>query len=205
MESRELLRLALAGATLAAGTVFAAGAVAAPAAAAVTYDPDTKAGFVGRGDVQRAFGWTDAELAETASGVAFDQDFWTDDTYAVGCGPRTFPAVHHREFGRFELIGTVVRHGSRGSASGYGGMLTGFRITGARSGISSTSVAPAAGQPCPQAGPAITAVRLVSTTVGWALSARSGARSRGLLHRAQTRQTPMAARPIPGVHATGKM
>jgi hypothetical protein len=202
MESRGLLRLALAGATtLAAGTLLAA-----PAAAAVTYDPGTKAGFVGGEDVRKAFGWSDAELAKRASGVAFEQDFWTDDSYAVACGARTYPAVHHREFGRFELVGAVMRGGSRGAASGYGRAVTGFRITGARSGISGTSVAPAAGQPCPQAGPAITAVRLVSTTVGWGLSARSSARSRELLRRETVKPlSGMAARPIPGVHATGKM
>jgi hypothetical protein len=203
VKPRGLARPAIAAATLLAGTVFAA-----PAAAAVTYDPGTKAGFVGSGDVRRAFGWSAAQLAAQASGVAFDQDFWTDDTYAVGCGPRTFPVVHHREFGRFELIGAVVRQGPRGTASGYGGTPAGFRITGARSGISGTSVAPAAGQPCPQAGPAITSARLVSTTAGWALSVRSGARSRELMHRAvshQARQAQMAARPIPGVRATGKM
>jgi hypothetical protein len=116
--------------------------------------------------------------------VGFDQDFWADDQYTVACGPRTFPVVHHREFGRFELVDTVVRERQRGATKGYSGTLTGFRITGARSGISGTSVAPAAGQPCPQAGPAITAVRLVSTTVGWALSVRSGTQSRELLHRA---------------------
>jgi hypothetical protein len=182
MDSRGL-RLALAGAALAAGTLAAVG-VAAPAAAAVSYDPGTKSGFAGRADVQRAFGWTDTELARYASGVSFEQDFWTDDTYSVACGPRTFPVVHHREFGRFELIDTVVRRGGHRTATGYAGTLTGFRITGARSGISGTSVAPAIGQPCPQAGPPITAVRLVSTTVGWGLTVRSGRRSHELLRQA---------------------
>jgi hypothetical protein len=168
--------LALAGATLAA---FTGAFVAAPASAAVTYDPSTKAGLVGGGDVRRAFGWTTAQLAARASGVSFDQDFWTDDTYAVTCGPRTFPVVHHREFGRFEL--NVVLKRRRGAATGYAGTPTGFRITGARSGISGTSVAPAAGQPCPSGAGATTATRLVSTTTGWALSAHSGAESRQLL------------------------
>lgn len=176
MNSRGLSRsLALAGVTLAAITL-----TAAPAAAAVSYDPGSKIGFAGREDVRRAFGWSDAELAHRASGVSFEQDFWTDDTYAVTCGAKTFPVVHHREFGRFDLADTVVRGGKR-TPAGYGGRLTGFRITGARSGISGTSVAPAAGQPCPRKGPAITAVRLVSTATGWTLSVRSGARSRELL------------------------
>jgi hypothetical protein len=161
---------------------------AAPASAAVRYDPERKTGFVDAADVRRAFGWTDAKLAARASTIVFDHDFWTDDNYTVACGRKPFPVVHHRVFGRFELAAVVTRTAGRGSRAGYGsgGRLTGFRLTGARFGISGTSVAPAAGQPCPaeqgQApGAKVTrAVRLSSAT-GWALSARSGDVSRRLL------------------------
>jgi hypothetical protein len=40
--------------------------------AAVTYDPATGAGFVGKGDVQLAFGWNNKQLQANAGGVAFE-------------------------------------------------------------------------------------------------------------------------------------
>jgi hypothetical protein len=180
MSSRCLSRLALAGAVLAAGLAFAA-----PASASVTYDPARQTGFIGEGDVRKAFGWTGAKLAARAAGLVFDHDFWTDDTYSVSCGEADFPVVHHRDFGRFELTDVVVHDGHRGAA-GYRGKLTGFRLTGAHLGISGTSVPPMAGQPCPPdhapvPASTIRSVRLVSTTTGWALAVRSGDVSRQLV------------------------
>ena len=162
MYSRGALLLTVTGAALAVGQVLPA-----PAAAAVTYDQAAKTGFVDGGDLRAAFGWTDAVLAQRAAGVVFDEEFWTNDTYSVTCGGAAFPVVHHRVFGRFGLGDVVVR-------DGYGGPPAGFRLTGARAGISGTSVPPAPGQPCPEEkGPAIDKVTLVSTTTGWALTAGS--------------------------------
>jgi hypothetical protein len=39
--------------------------------AAVTFDPATGIGFVGKGDVQLAFGWNNSQLQQNASGVSF--------------------------------------------------------------------------------------------------------------------------------------
>jgi hypothetical protein len=171
MSSRHLSRLAVAGLTLAAGL-----AVAIPAHASVTYDPETKTGFVGASDLRKAFGWTGAKLTARAPAIVFDHDFWTDDTYAVTCGKVTVRAVHHRDFGRFELSGTFT-----GAAPGYGG---GFRLTGPHLGISGTSVPPMPGQPCPdRPGAEIDRVHLSGTTVGWALTVRyRQARHRLLVH-----------------------
>jgi len=69
-------RLSLAG-ILAAG-VLAIGTVAH---AAVAVDPGTGVGFVGKGDVQLAFGWNNAQLQNKASGVVFK--FAAVDTYLV--------------------------------------------------------------------------------------------------------------------------
>jgi hypothetical protein len=182
MSWRCLSRSAVAGATLAAGV-----AISAPASAAVTYDPATRTGLVAAADVRQAFGWTPAMLASRAGGVAFDHDFWTDDTYSVVCGKRTYPVVHHREFGRYELTDAVVRSGGHRATTGYGGKtITGFRLDGASFGISGTSVAPAVGRPCPAGqgrakGTTIEALRLVSSATGWALAARSGDVRRRLL------------------------
>ncbi|WP_250030286.1 hypothetical protein [Paractinoplanes maris] len=177
-----LLRLATAGAALAAVV-----GAAAPASAAVTYDPRTMKGYVGRGDVLKAFGWTDATLAAKASGLVFDHDFWTNDTYTVACGKKAFPVVHYREFGRYELRDATVQNNARGAA-GYAGKVAGFWLTGPRFGISGTTVPPAAGQPCPSTtqGTTITSAKLVSSVKGWALAITSGDDNRRLL----TKQTP---------------
>jgi hypothetical protein len=170
--SRRCPRLAVAGAILTIGVAFAA-----PASAAVRYDPETKTGFVDTADVRQAFGWTTATLVLRAGGVAFDHEFWTDDTYAVACGGRVHPVVHHRVSGRFELIHAVVRRDGPRPSTGYG--ITGFRLTGASSGISGTSLPPAVGRPCP-AGPGwvpgstVDKLRLVSSATGWSLVVRSG-------------------------------
>lgn len=172
-----LFRLVVTGAALAAGL-----GAAAPASASVTYDPGTKKGFAGSGDVRRAFGWTDATLTAKASTLVFNHDFWTDDTYSVTCGARVVPVRHHREFGRYELWNAALRDTGRGAATGYAAKLTGFWITGPKMGISGTSVGPAVGHPCPdgRAG-RTTKVRLVSTTTGWALSVSSGNNNRRLV------------------------
>lgn len=176
---------------LAAAVALAAGclaATAAPAAAAVTYDPVAKSGFVDLGDVQRAYGWTAAKATAKAPGIVFHHEFWADDTYAVSCGRTAFPVVHHREYGRYELRDTVAAKEPR-ARSGYARKLLGFRITGPQSGISGTSVPPVAGQPCPEPrGETIVRIRKLSTLTGWSLSATSGTDRRVLLiHRTPSR------------------
>jgi hypothetical protein len=186
--SRRCPRLAVAGAILITGIGFAA-----PASAAVRYDPEAKTGFVDTADVRRAFGWTTATLVLRAGGVAFDQEFWTDDTYSVACAGRVHPVVHHRVYGRFELIDAVVRRDGPRSSTGYGDGITGFRLTGASSGISGTSVPPALGRPCP-AGPGsapgskIDELHLVFSVTGWSLVVRS-VEDRRVLRRATVQRT----------------
>ncbi|MCY1141107.1 hypothetical protein OWR29_24175 [Actinoplanes sp. Pm04-4] len=173
-----LRRLAVAGATL-----VATAGVATPAAAAVSYDPKTMKGYVARSDLQKAFGWNDATLAAKTSGLVFNHDFWTNDTYTVSCGKTPFPVVHYREFGRYELRNAAVLDKGRGTAQGYSGKLVGFWITGASFGISGTSVPPDKGQPCPDAtkGKTVTASKRVKSVKGWALSVSSGEDNRRLV------------------------
>ncbi len=55
-----------------AATTFAATlALGAPATAAVTFDPATGEGFVGKGDVQTAFAWNNSQLQSQAGNVSF--------------------------------------------------------------------------------------------------------------------------------------
>jgi hypothetical protein len=53
------------------------------AIAAVQFDPTTGTGFVGKGDVQLAFGWNNKQLQTNASGVSFSYN--TTDTYDAVC------------------------------------------------------------------------------------------------------------------------
>lgn len=58
--------------TAAAATAFAASlALAAPATAAVTFNPANGTGFVGKGDVQLAFGLNNSQLQTNADSVTF--------------------------------------------------------------------------------------------------------------------------------------
>ncbi|MBL7262214.1 hypothetical protein [Paractinoplanes lichenicola] len=173
---RALVRVVVAGAVVAAGI-----AMGGPANAAVTYDPETKKGYVGKTDLLKAFGWTEATLNAKAAGIVFNHDFWTDDTYSVTCGKRTFALVHHREFGRYELFDAAVTGKKARDAQGYAAKVTGFWVTGPRFGISGTTVGPAPGQPCPDdAKSKVTKAKLTATSKGWALQVSSGELSRQL-------------------------
>ena len=72
---------------LATATVGAAAGVvlmlASPASAAVSFDATTGTGFVGKGDVQLAFGWNNAALQKNASGVTFSTS--SAATYSATC------------------------------------------------------------------------------------------------------------------------
>jgi hypothetical protein len=134
-------------------------------ATTVGYNPVEMTGFVAASDVRQAFGWTAADLTAHAGGVVFNHEFWTDDNYTVSCGGPSFPVVHHRVYGRFELTGQFVSDGYE----------RGFRLTGAHAGISGTSVAPAPGQPCPEPGrgPSIARAAKTTTVTCWSLTATS--------------------------------
>lgn len=49
------------------GAVTAAVCMVGSALATVTFDPGTGTGFVGKGDVQNAFGWNNAQLLVTST------------------------------------------------------------------------------------------------------------------------------------------
>ncbi|WP_059171716.1 hypothetical protein [Bacillus sp. FJAT-27445] len=66
--------------SLAAGAL-AIGLLAGSAFAAVTIDPQTGAGFVGKGDVQTAMGWNNADLQKNADSLKFT--YSTKETYVV--------------------------------------------------------------------------------------------------------------------------
>lgn len=130
----------------AAATAFSASlALAAPASAAVTFDPATGTGFVGKGDVQTAFVWNNQQLQKNASGVTFSYE--SENTYDGVCQWVT------GEGKRGEKTHTVSHKVSTGVASSIAydlrvkNQITGFNLTGLGSTTSSGSV-PEVGGPC---------------------------------------------------------
>lgn len=132
------------------GVVIASGALLIPTAAnaAVTFDSTTGTGFVGKGDVQLAYGWNDAKLQANAAGVTFSYD--TKDTYAATCtwttgegtrGERTHNVNHNRSTAVNSSIAYEARKNSQGK-------ITGFNLNGFGS-ETSDGAAPVVGEACP--------------------------------------------------------
>lgn len=143
-----------------------AGTAPAPAQAAIRFDPATSTGFVDAEDVRKAFGWNTAELARNALETTFTYHVSQTANYAVTCenGAR-LTATHNPGSTSTGLTGVVTWNRATRT-------LTGFRITGASTGASSTDVAPEPGLPCPdERGGDIRTVRHLNTTVAAGLSA----------------------------------
>jgi hypothetical protein len=128
-------------AAAAASTVLLAG----PASAAVNFDPATGTGFVGKGDVQLAFGWNNPQLQTNASGVTFS--YSATDTYEAVCtwttlqgpkGTKTHNVDHKRTAG----LNSVVAYDARVRSQ-----ITGFKLNGFGATVESGEV-PVENGPC---------------------------------------------------------
>ncbi|CAM3854092.1 hypothetical protein [Mesobacillus thioparans] len=112
---------------LAAGAL-AMGIFASSSLAAVTYDSSAGTGFVGKGDVQQALGWNNAELQKQAKNLVFTYE--TVNTYAVtvtwttGEGTRG-EKVHNVTNQNTVTLSSGVTYDPRKS-----NQFTGFNITG---------------------------------------------------------------------------
>jgi hypothetical protein len=135
---------------------FAAAAAVAmistAAVASVTYDSDG-IGFVGKGDVQLAFGWNNKAAQTNANAVAFS--FESDQSYAVTCewttetGGRNSKTIYHAATNhKSQSVTASVAYDARLKNQYTGYSLLGFSglpvITG--------TPAPSVGDACPQGG-----------------------------------------------------
>jgi hypothetical protein len=117
---------------LAAAALF----VAAPASADWTVDPATGVGFVGKGDVQDAFGWNDHDLQANHEGVSFALAAKTTSTTTWSCfNPKN---------GKFQDREHVVRADTTGellyeARTNPQDKVTGFLLTGLAEGSSSVT------------------------------------------------------------------
>lgn len=120
--------------------------VAAFAQADVTFDPLTGNGFVGKGDVQLAFGWNNAQLQSNASGLSFSyqvrQDYVAVCTWTTGegtNGEHTHNVSHTFKY----KLGASISYAPR-----VMNQITGFILKGIGTETSIGTV-PVVGGPCP--------------------------------------------------------
>lgn len=113
--------------TAAAATAFAASlALAAPATAAVTFDPATGIGFVGKGDVQLAFNLSNSQLQAQAGSVSFAAVSTTVSEVSWVCTNSKNENTQERERTTTTSISGVVAGVARDGKK----QVTGFNLTG---------------------------------------------------------------------------
>jgi hypothetical protein len=132
------------GASVLSGLLIAATGITG-ASAEVAVDSEGK-GFVGKGDVQAAFGWNNAQLQKNANNVSFS--FEAEQSYTVVCEWTTGP-VHNR----VEHEVTHKRSWALNSEIAYEArkknQFTGFLLNGVVKTISEGKPAPNVGEDCP--------------------------------------------------------
>jgi opacity protein-like surface antigen len=111
---------------IAAGAVMALTATAA--FAAVTFDPETGEGFVGKGDVQEAFGWNNRAVNDNAADVTFT--FEEQASYTFVCSRVQQQHGYQEQTFNNKVIGVDADVEFEKRRNGGNGNLTGFLLTG---------------------------------------------------------------------------
>jgi len=128
--------------TAALGLAF----VATAAVASVTFYPATGTGFVGKGDVQSAFGWNNAALQQNINGISFTYN--STVTYSGTCfwvtGPEQNRKEHTVEHKKSTNVAGKVQWDARTHHQVDGIYLTGFGDS-----VESGGQIPVIGSPCP--------------------------------------------------------
>lgn len=140
---------------------------AGSAISAVTFDPVSGTGFVGKGDVQLAFGWNNAQLQANQGNVTFS--YQTVEIHTAVCtwitgegtrGQQTHNVSHKKKTGVFGALAFDERTRKQ---------ITGYNLTGYNSLTQTTGAVPVVGGPCP-GNPGTegtwTSVALTSSTAG---------------------------------------
>lgn len=121
--------------------------VATTAWATVTFDPNTGTGFVGKGDVQTAFGWNNAMVQSNAGGVSFEYDASATYDVTIEFDTGTRNITHHtvtqnKSTVVNDQVVTALRTNTHGD-------LTGFNLTGFGSVSVTGDTIPNVGDSCP--------------------------------------------------------
>lgn len=110
-------------------------AVSSAAVAAVSFNPSTGTGFIGKGDVQLAFGWNNAQLQRNAASVTFT--YATTATYNVTCEWNTYTngnknkevkVVPHKEVEGLSVVSQALF--AKDLRTNKNGDVTGFNLLG---------------------------------------------------------------------------
>src|ERR671918_2365400 len=93
--------------------------------AAVTFDPTTGTGFVGKGDVQTAFGWNNKVFQQNVGGVSFEADKTTVTEVSWVCTNDRNENIQERErtttTESTEVVSSIARERNQ---------ITGFTLSG---------------------------------------------------------------------------
>jgi hypothetical protein len=115
----------------------------------ITFDPSTGTGFVGKGDVQLAYGWNNAQLQKNALDVKFSFD--SLETYQAVCEWYTGPDANRKQHDVTHTRSTGIVGGLDGDPRQVKGQkqFTGFILKGYSGGVTEGGgVVPVVGQPC---------------------------------------------------------
>jgi hypothetical protein len=120
--------------------------ISTAAIAAVTFDPATGTGFVGKGDVQLAYGWNNAALQRNASGVTFSYNA-TDNyeavcTFVTGEGTRG-EKTHNVGHNKSTVVASTITYDAR-----VRNQITGFTLNGLGTTTTTGGSAPVVGEAC---------------------------------------------------------
>lgn len=161
----------------AAAAALGAGLILAGAASASAYTMDSSGvGWVGKGEVQSAYGWNNQGMQDNVGGVTFVYD--ATATYDVTCEFDN-PSGHHViSQTKSTTVNSTVSSEARTNSKGKAGPMTGWYLTGFGTTTTHGQDAPAVGDGCPGNSGlgAITAVEQTSVGEGGLYALWSGQR-----------------------------
>jgi hypothetical protein len=129
-----------------AGLGVAALVLATSASATVTFDPSTGTGFVGKGDVQTAFGWNNQIAQAQANNVSFEYDATKtyDVTIEFDTGGVHNTTHHTVTQSKDTMVSASVAYSARQSPNQY----TGWNLTGLGTTTTTGDSIPSVGDSC---------------------------------------------------------
>lgn len=134
--------------TIVSAFALVAAISAVAAFASVTFDPSTGTGFVGKGDVQLAFGWNNKGLQDNATAVTFTYD--NTESYQYTC--QWFTGPNNTEHTVSHTTATGINAALDGDPRKTKGQqqFTGFILSGwVGNPNESGDPVPVVGDPCP--------------------------------------------------------
>jgi hypothetical protein len=138
-----VFRRAAVAAAMGAGLLLAGAA----SASAYTLDADG-VGWVGKGEVQSAYGWNNQATQKNVDGVTFVYE--ASATYEVTCEFDTPGGTHHViNQNQSTEVNATIGSSSRNNSKGKDGPMTGWYLTGFGTTTGSGDEVPAVGDGCP--------------------------------------------------------